>query len=122
MGYKENLEVASDLLSRRINPERVYVAFALSEAIKLEKKRLGRAKKAIERLDADADALYDLVLSALKDSGYSTSVHDAVVVALEGYIDGGLSLVRARSAVSDVPFILQVVQRHHKVQCEKQRA
>ena len=109
--YHENLAIAENLCDRDEDPEEVYVAYVLSDAIAKEKKRLKRATKAIERLESDAQELYEVVLEAIRSSGYGASVRDAVKIVMEGYMVGGMAVNRAETAVSDVPFIVNVMNK-----------
>lgn len=109
--YHENLAIAENLCDRDEDPEEVYVAYVLSDAIAKERKRLKRAKKAIERLESDAQELYEVVLEAVHSSGYGASVRDAVKIVMEGYMVGGMTVNRAETAVSDVSFIINVLNK-----------
>ena len=104
--YIEMLMIAEDVEDRHADPENVYVAHLLSAAVAKAKKRLGRSKKAIDKLLADETELYHVVLDAIVQSGYGASIRDTVKIVVEGYMDGGMTVNSAKTAVSDVPSII----------------
>ena len=109
--YIEMLMIAEDVEDRHADPENVYVAHLLSAAVAKAKKRLGRSKKAIDKLLADETELYHVVLDAIVQSGHGASIRDTVKIVMEGYMEGGMTVNSAKTAVSDVPFIINVLNK-----------
>ena len=97
--YIEMLLIADDVEDRHADPENVYIAHLLSAAVAKAKKRLGRSKKAIDKLLADETELYHVALDAIVQSGHCASIRDTVKIVMEGYMDGGMTVKSAKTAV-----------------------
>ena len=84
------------------------IAYELDDAIREALRKLNYSKAAKQKFKEDEEALFEIAVSGLSDTYGASSPKDIVGAVVEAYLDGGYSLVQARSALNDVQFVLKM--------------
>lgn len=108
--YLDALYEAERLIEKCIAPEEVCAANELELLLKAAKRKLGRSHAAQAQIELDSEELFQIVCKGLPDVHGASTPKDVATAVVEEYLDGGMSLVRARKALHNVPLVLKIAQ------------
>ena len=104
VGYGEALSAAEEAAGKGVGVYEMAVAFEMSLAISEKKKALKRRKKLIEKLDSDAQFLYEAAVDLFTHAAGGCSPQDAARGILASYLNCGMDVKRARAYAQTVDF------------------
>ena len=99
--YESSLSEARELVSRDVRPEDVLAAYELDLAIRGARNRM-RSSRARKCLTDDSERLFRIVIMCVHGSNGSVSARSAAGVAVDAYLDGGLSVSHASDVIHDM--------------------
>lgn len=86
------------------------IAYELDLEINEAIRKLNYSKVAKQMFHKDEEKLFEIAVKGLSSTYGASSPKDIVGAVVEAYLDGGYSLVRARSALGDVQFVLKMAE------------